>query len=81
MTDKIRASTRERLNYWLLLLKPGQCMEFSPDDYGISPKTLLAYLEAISYDSIDRRYKMCSAGFRKIGVRRLRDWPFSGKAA
>lgn len=81
MTDKIRASTRERIAYWLLLLKPGQCMEFSPDDYGISPKTLLAYLEAISDASIDRRYKMCSAGFRKIGVRRLRDWPFSGKAA
>nr|DAL60019.1 MAG TPA_asm: hypothetical protein [Caudoviricetes sp.] len=56
-------------------------MEFSPDDYGISPKTLLAYLEAISDASIDRRYKMCSAGFRKIGVRRLRDWPFSGKVA
>lgn len=73
MTDKIRASTRERIAYWLLLLKPGQCMEFSPDDYGISQKTLLAYLEAISDASIDRRYKMCSAGLRKIGVRRLRD--------
>lgn len=81
MTDKLRASTRERLNYWLLLLKPGQCMEFSPDEYGISPKTLLAYLEAISDASIDRRYKMCSAGFRKIGVRRLRDCQFSGRAA
>ena len=71
MTDKLRASTRERLNYWLLLLrKPGQWMEFDAAELGISRKTLLNYIEVENMRT-GGRYKVSAIKGDRIGVRRV----------
>lgn len=60
------------VRYWLLLLrKPGQCMVFDAREYGITVKTLVAYIEACS----GRRggvFKTCRIGNWLVGVRRVR---------
>lgn len=64
---------RQRLHHWLLILKPGQCMEFSPVDFDIKAETAVAYVEDINRLHVNARFKTCSTGKDTIGVRRLVD--------
>jgi hypothetical protein len=60
------------IRYWLLLLqKPGQWIEFDARQYGITIKTLFAYIEAESIRA-GGRYKAYSIGLSRVGVRLLR---------
>ena len=60
------------IRYWLLLLqKPGQWIEFDATQYGITLKTLFAYIEAES-SRAGGRYKAYRLGRYRVGVRLLR---------
>lgn len=53
---------------WLLILKPGQCMELDPVTFGINGDTLQTYVTAISLTG-NRRYKSINGVRKRGGVR------------
>lgn len=59
------------VRYWLLLLrKPGQWMEFDAADFGVKVDTLVNYIDIENMRS-GGRYKSCSMGGTRVGVRRV----------
>lgn len=69
---KKKANTLSRMDWWLMILKPGQCIEFNPAEFGVSKDTTIAYVETINRSYGVPRYKLCSASGQAVGVRRLR---------
>lgn len=61
------------IHHWLLILKPGQCIEFIATDFGINKNTMVEYVEQISRIHYRSRFATCSTGADSIGVRRLVD--------
>lgn len=61
------------IHHWLLILKPGQCIEFVATDFGINKNTVVEYVEQISRIHYRSRFATCSTGDGSIGVRRLVD--------
>ncbi len=45
------------ISHWLLILKPGQCMELHPETFGVKGETIQAYVQNISR-AANRRYKV-----------------------
>lgn len=37
-----------QIGYWLLMLKPGECMELSPEVFGVRAETLQSYLHKLN---------------------------------
>lgn len=67
-------STAQNIATWLLILKPGQCMDLEPGTFGVKAETIQSYVHAISLTG-SRRYKTVgatSAGL-PVGVRFLGD--------
>ena len=61
----------QAVRYWLLLLQnPGEWIEFNACDYGITVKTLFAYIEAESFRS-GGIYRACRIDTWRVGVRRV----------
>ena len=59
------------VRYWLLLLrKPGQWMEFDAAEMGVTRKSLLNRIEIESMRA-GGRYKACTIGDTRVGVRRV----------
>lgn len=63
----------QSIHNWLLILKPGQCIEFIAADFGINKNTMFAYIEKINRTHVCSRFATCSTGRDSIGVRRLVD--------
>ncbi len=53
---------------WLLILKPGQCMQLEPGTFGIKGDTIQSYVTAISLTG-NRRYKSINGVRKRGGVR------------
>lgn len=64
---------RQSLYHWLLTVKPGECIEFIAQDFGLNKNTLEVYLRDISRDHFGYRLGIRSTGPDSMGVRRLVD--------
>lgn len=58
------------VRWWLLLLrKPGDWIEFEPEDFGITRKSLVNYVNTISARRTTSFYKTFRGEGQKVGVR------------
>lgn len=62
------APKAQQIAAWLLILKPGQCMELDPVTFGVNGDTLQTYVTAISLTG-NRRYKSINGVRKRGGVR------------
>ena len=60
---------KKNIAHWLLLLKPGESMDLSPEAFGSNVETLQQYVHAIN-GLEGRRYK-CFGGLRKRRGKRI----------